>query len=185
MNNYRELVERLAKTNSSERIPNATIDHATVLIENLFAHAHEKVRILSGQLNKDVYGASEILGKARTFLRGECGVSNEGKKRLEILLQEPQLDIGENPLVRMCKEEPEFSNICEVKCISDAKDREISCHFIVADGKAWRFEPDKRTPAAIACFNEPEIGKQLDEMFDVLFGRGTPLTSSEQNVSSK
>lgn len=176
MNNYRELVERLAKSNSSEKIPNATIDHAAVLIENLFAHAREKVRILSGQLNKDVYGASGVFDKARDFLRGECGVSNEEKKQLEILLEAPLSDIGENPLVRMCREYPDT---CKVKYISGDKDKEINCHFIVADGKAWRFEPDKRTPAAIACFNDPEIGKQLDEMFGVLFERGTILESRD------
>lgn len=177
MNNYRELVERLAKSNSSEKIPNATIDHAAVLIENLFAHAHEKVRILSGQLNKNVYGASGVFEKARAFLRGEHEASKEGGRRFEILLEAPSSDIGENPLVRLCREETEFSNICEVKYISDPKDKEINCHFILVDGKAWRFEPDKETPAAIACFNDPEIGKQLDEMFDVLFKRGVLLES--------
>lgn len=173
MDSYRKLVERLSESNSSERIPNATVAHAAVLIENLFSHACESVRILSGQLNKDVYGLSGVYEKAIGFLRG--GANREPRKRLEILLESPPDDISDNPLVRACKEDPELSELCDVKIISDEKDKAISCHFIVADGKAWRFEPNKETPAAIACFNEPEIGKQLDEMFSVLFERGKPL----------
>jgi len=174
MENYRNRVKQLADSHSKEVIPNATVAHATVLIENLFSHAKSKVCIFSGQLNKEVYGNSNVFNNAVAFL-------SKPTSELEILIEDPPADVMENDLVLACIKRGEGAGKCTIKFVQTPQDKEINCHFIIVDGKSWRFEPDKRSAAAIACFDDDIFGKQLDDIFSSMFSRAALLNPQVSN----
>lgn len=166
MEDYKALVKRLADQKSSETIPNASISHAAVVIENLFSHADKSIRIFTGELNKEVYSLSAVREAAKDFLAKRAGT-------LEILIQNllGAGDISEHQLIRDCLE----NSNCKVQYVTDENDKKINCHFIVADGRAWRFEPDKNTFEAIACFNDQDSAKKLESIFNTIFPRAKEL----------
>lgn len=163
MESYDALVKRKADEKSTDVIPNADIPHATVLVENLLSHAGSTCRIFTGTLNNKVYGSPRVLAAAENFL------ARKGK--LEILIENPPGDILEHPLVLKCKSE---ANDCDLRKVVSVDD-DLKCNFIVADGTAWRFEPDKNVPAAVGCFNDPDAGKKLEDVFAAIFPRGKKL----------
>ena len=82
MKKYNEMVRDYADRKCEDLIPNSGIEHAEVLIKNLFSHAENEVRILTGSLNARVYGTSEVLKSVDEFLH------SGSNKKIKILLQD-------------------------------------------------------------------------------------------------
>lgn len=171
MENYRKLVKKLADEGSSDLIPNGGVEHAEVLIENIFYHAKNTVRVFTGRLNARVYGAKDIVDNAKEFLQ------LDKNNKLQILIQEYSDDdlkqFASHNLITMCKEQ--FDDMCEIKAVNDADDKNVDSHFVVMDEIGYRFEPNKEKPTAIGCFNDAEKAKILNQMFDKMFERGKDL----------
>ncbi|MES9884049.1 MAG: hypothetical protein ABW185_24650 [Sedimenticola sp.] len=168
MDNYRKMVKRYADEKNTELIPNGGTDHAEILIENIFSHAHDTVRVFTGTLNARVYGSDGVVEKAAEFL-----LSNKNSK-LEILLQDID-DIESlrgHPLINAC------GKIDEDRCVfksANEKEKSASSHFVTMDNLGYRVEPDKSKPAGIGCFNDPKLAVVLNDYFDTMFDRGTTL----------
>lgn len=52
---YRRRVERLAIERTGEPIANGSVDHASIIIENMFKNAKKQVSILSGHLGEQLH----------------------------------------------------------------------------------------------------------------------------------
>lgn len=172
MDYYRKLVKHLADEKSTDLIPNGGTDHAEVLIDNIFSHAKNSVRVFTGHLNSRVYGTDSVVSKAMDFLQ------SGPETKLSILIQE-DLDssfFAHHRLVRMC--EDMFSDRCEVKMVAE-EDRKHQKHFVTMDDSGYRVEPDKEKPAGIGCFNDSETATKLNENFDDMFSRGQLLTTGK------
>lgn len=167
MNRYKMMVKRLADSKSSELIPNGGTEHAEVLIENIFSHANNVVRIFSGELNARVYGSSVVIDQAKDFLQSGAG------KKIKILVQE--LDdaslqlLKMHELVKMCREIN--ADACEIKSV-DERDKEVGSHFVIMDDQGYRLEPDRSKPTGIGCFNDDKTAAQLSKIYDDMFSRG-------------
>ena len=181
MEHYRKLVKRLADEGSSDLIPNGGTEHAEVLIENIFLHARDVVRVFSGELNARVYGASNIVENAKEFMQSGSG------KKLQILIQDYSYDdhlrYEKHDLIHMCYEKL-GSDACEIKAVDDI-DKVVDSHFVVMDDIGYRFEPDRKKPAAIGCFNDPEMAQELIVAFDKMFERGKPLDFSPAQAEAQ
>ena len=179
MDDYRRHVKELADRSSKDLIPNGGIDHAAVLIENLFSHAISAVRVFTGDLNARVYASEPIVSNAKEFLQSGVG------KKIKILVQNP--DVARNlnhELLRMCASVG--PDLCEVK-IANETDQELKSHFVIMDEKGYRFEPDREKPTAIGCFNDKSTAKRLCDAFDAMFarGEGVSLAAQEPNTASE
>ena len=178
MDKYRKEVKNLADSNSSNIIPNSSIEHAAVLIENLFSHAHHSIRIFSGNLNPKVYNKREVICAADKFLSRD---TSEAAKKLEIIVQN-EIEIGdgdENKLYDLCKK---YESICEIK-LADEQGKSVESHFIVTDKTAYRLEPDRNKHVAFACFNNPDSACELDRFFEEMYARGTEYKRKEDDLA--
>ena len=78
---YKKAVKESAENKSEDLIPNGGVEHAQVVIENLFNIARKNINIFSGQLNHKVYAVDNIVSSIDRFF-------NKTKGTLRILLQE-------------------------------------------------------------------------------------------------
>ena len=96
--NYKEYVKEKAKKKDAEIFPNGTVEHAKVVIENLFEIAQRKINIFSGQL-ADVYESDVILENIKKFLE-------KSNSELKILLQDVEKNskkLKKNAFVKLCE----------------------------------------------------------------------------------
>jgi len=166
MKKYNEMVRDFADQKSEDLIPNSGLEHAEVLVKNIFSHASNEVRIFTGRLNPSVYGTPEVIKSITGFLHDGTD------RKIKILLQDidPNKlgDFKKNHLYKLCKEWPDS---CEIK----TTDSELQSHFVVMDDNGYRIEPDKSEPVGIGCFNDKDLSERLVTLFDGLFTTGTVL----------
>ena len=62
---YRQRIRTLARRRDGQAIYNATVEHATIIVEHLFSNAGESVDILTGSLNPRVYGRDRVIEEAQ------------------------------------------------------------------------------------------------------------------------
>lgn len=163
MDKYRQMVKRNADFKSKDLIPNGGVEHAEVLIENIFSHANNTVRVFSGCLNGRVYGSDSVTTEAAAFLKNS-------DNQLMILLQdiEDWAELDNNELVKIC--DRDNSGRCIIKKVVP-EDKDIESHFVVMDDRGYRIEPDKSKPTGIGCFNDTELATKLNQRFDEMFKR--------------
>ena len=162
---YREQVQRLARKRDGEPIYNGSIEHASVIIENMFAYAKSRVSILSDNLNARAYGRDEIIEQAGLFLAGE-------NHQVQILLE----DASQKGL----KDHPFFDKFAKnenltVRSISPEYARNYGFHLLVMDDDSYRFESDKGSHAAIAAFGDTDGASSMRRFFDSVWTLSEPV----------
>lgn len=150
---YREHVKKLAAQRVGEPVYNGSADHATVIVENMFAAARNHIRVLTGDLDAKVYGTLRVVERARQF------VAHDGH-RLEILVESASFN-STHPLIEAVANE---SNVSIREIPADLSAR-IGFHFMTADDDCFRFEREKNTHAAVAAFGDVETARHLNEIF--------------------
>ncbi|ORU91448.1 MAG: hypothetical protein A6F72_02590 [Cycloclasticus sp. symbiont of Poecilosclerida sp. N] len=171
MEEYRKFVKQRAKEKSTELIPNGGIEHAEVLVENLFNCAKDTVRIFTGSLNEKVYATDNVLTSAKQFLL-------EDGRRLEILIQDGDKVSAHNGLIKLCRSDS--SSKCVIKHTTGA-DTAAKSHFVVADYFAYRLEPDRKRYTAVACFNDQSASSALSTAFKEMFDKAELLDETKNN----
>lgn len=162
---YAEMVASFADNSTPDLISNGRVEHAKILINNLFSHTQEKICIFSSELISEIYESKEVLNHAKELLAS-------GKK-IEILLQDVNdiSELNDHKFIALCRE---HEDSCEFKIVNEA-DRGIESHMVVMDKKGFRFCPNKKIKEAIGSFNNPEISSHLFREFQILFRRAVPL----------
>jgi hypothetical protein len=137
---FREHVRALAALRQGDLIYNATPDHASVIIEQLFASANDHARILSGELQASIYGNPNIVQRAKEFL-------GHSDHHLEILVERHTFN-RTHPLIA---EIGRAQNLT-ISAIKPDVSARIGYHFMTADDDCYRFERRKDSCVAIAAF---------------------------------
>jgi hypothetical protein len=176
MNQYKAMLETLSRENSSTVISNSSTEHAAALIEALVRRAKSTIRIFSGSLSKDVYANKSVVDAFISFLSRDSGF-------IEIIIQSPNSEnegtvvSDQSGLINKLLHTIGTSLLTRVSVFkADDALEDIEYHFMVVDGTAYRFEPDKTKHVAFATFNGVELGKKLNDKFDQM------LTMSRQNA---
>lgn len=164
MEQYKAYVRKRAEEKSNTLIPNGGIQHAEVLIESLFGCAEDTVSVFTGGLNSQVYATGAVLASVKRFL-------SVTSHHLNILIQEKEKVAKNNELITLC-EKTEYKSQCTIKYVTNSDDADVDSHFVVADDFAYRLEPDRLRPTAVACFNGKDISSQLNTKFTEMFDRG-------------
>lgn len=137
---FREHVRTSAALRQGDLVYNATADHASIIIEHLFASARDRVRILSGELVASIYGNPNIVQRAKEFL-------GHSDHHLDILVERHTFN-KTHPLI---EEIGEAENLAISLVKPEVSDR-TAYHFMTADDDCYRFEARKNSCVAIAAF---------------------------------
>ena len=170
---YRRSLRAHARERTGEVITNASVEHASAVVETLFAEAKSEVDILTGALTPRVYGRDAVVEEAKLFL------ASSYRNRLRIILEtDSPRDRMNHPLLKECSA---FENLC-LRRASPATQKLYGFHFLVADADCYRFERDKSRPNAIASFGHEEGAQNLKRIFEALWNRCDPIEIHLQTI---
>lgn len=162
---YREHVEKLARKREGDPIFNGSTEHASIIVERMFAHAHKSVCVLSGKLNARVYGPEEVLAEAELFLA-------DSTHSLRILVEQFDEMVWEkHPFF---KKFAAHKNVA-VRCVPPEHQQDYEFHFLLMDDDSYRFESDKSTHVAIAAFGDKQGAANLSGIFNKLWERSDSI----------
>jgi len=150
---YRSHVKRLAAERQGIPVYNGSPDHAAIIVENMFAAARSKIRLLTGDFNAKVYGNSAVVQRAREFIA-------HSDHTLEILVEDVTFN-SSHPLVAEIGAEDNVTFYEIPKAVS----ARIGFHFMTADDDCFRYEAEKNSHVAVAAFGDRETAQHLNEVF--------------------
>lgn len=166
LDEYREHVRKLATERSGGSIYNASVEHASIIVEAMFANAQRTVSILSSTFNARVYGRDEVIQEAKLFL------ASSHTNRLKIILEsDSPRDRSIHPFFRSLSSYPNI----ESRVASEEVQALYDFHFLVMDEDSYRFEPDKKFSAALGVFGHPKGAGNLSGIFESLWQRCSHL----------
>jgi len=147
--NYKEWIDDCYAKKLNQEIDNANQEHAFLLFEKLLDKADrdkEDVKIISHQLFASFY--ERLIDKVQKI------IDNENK--VDIIIETKVEDDQNNAFYSKFKEfilkaSPNFIELP---------------NFIVVGDHAYRYETDKNSIKAIANFNDPEMGKFINKLFE-------------------
>lgn len=162
MADYSSRVERLAAKRTGEPVYNESLEHATVILRNMFAHAQHSVKILTGELNQAAYGTREIVDEARRFLQ-------DPEHTIFILYEDDVLSDEQSKRNHPFLRAVEGQDRIQMRLVpKDFQDR-YAFHFVLMDEDSYRFEPNKQKFGAVAAFGDNEGGNNLGRLFEEIW----------------
>lgn len=162
---YREKVKDAITAMDARPIYNRSLEHAAIIIEEMFAVAITEIKLFTGRLNVDVYGVPPVLSQAKAFLTG-------ADHKVLILIEE-QIDeeeLQKHPFIRNMSK---FDGLEVRRLRAGVYDTEF--HMMLVDDHSYRFEPDKNQPEAVATFGDRETTEHLNTLFAQLWEAGDPV----------
>ena len=157
MNEYKELVFELFESKSGRTIANSSDAHAAILYSAMFKFADNMVCILCRNLKDSVFGNSDVLAQAQSFL--------QAGKKLHIALQD---DPQPSQFLRMILN-PAFDSQVKICRIGEVflKDGS-SFNFSTMDDRAYRLEPNREETKAIASAYDTDFTAKLNDIFQII-----------------
>ena len=165
---YKDIIDSCAITGEDRVISNSDARHAAYLLSVLFKHAKQKVQIFTGSLYKGVFGDKSLIENAIVFLKGGTD------RKIQIAFQEKSFitNMRDHSLIKAIFASLDKNELRGKMAIYDASDKDkyadITSHFTIMDGKAFRFEIDPVKMKAIANFGDKESAVKLTEIFDFI-----------------
>jgi hypothetical protein len=173
---YKEILKRLAETDSEEFVNNSSLEHAIAMIEAIFKYATSgKAYLLGDHLEATVYERPEIKDAVNAFL------GKEGS-RIDIIMQfnekSEESALHKNAFIDLLKQHNEKSKkVRFFRAINELKT--FNNHFLVLktdQGRySCRFETDINKRFATGSFNAKEYGEGLYDFFEKSIGKGSAL----------
>ena len=161
---YRAKIEALADRRKGDPVYNDSIEHAVIILQNIFSHANRSVKILTGELNKDAYGRRTIVDEVKRFV-------DDDSHTLQILFEHEDLteeeSLHDHPLLRAVAD----NDRVHLRHVPKNLQRSYGFHFVLMDSDGYRFEPDKGKFGAVASFGDEKGGKNLEKLFSTLWNR--------------
>ena len=164
---YSQLVRSLALKRDGQPIYNASVEHASIVIKNLFANAQRRVDILSGRCNARVYGRGTVVEEASLFL------AMSARNRVRIILEE---DSPEDRAIHpLFKAFADFRSV-DLRIAPQTVQDLYEFHFVLMDDDSYRFESDKTKASAVAAFGHRKGAKNLDRIYEYLWKQCEPVS---------
>ena len=165
---YRARIEALAEERVGEPMYNDSIEHAVIILQNIFLHARRSVKILTGKLNRDAYARRGIVEDVKRFIEAD-------HHTLQILFEDESLvdkkEIDRHPFLR----EIAGCDRVQLRHVPQGLQQMYNFHFVLMDEDSYRFEPDKGEFGAVATFGDKDGGENLARLFSVLWDKSKPL----------
>jgi hypothetical protein len=175
---YKDIIDSCAKTGENRVISNSDAKHAAYLLSVLFKHATQKVQIFTGSLYVGVFGKESLIENAVAFLKGGSD------RKIQIAFQEKSFltTMRDHRLIKAVLASLESDEIQGKIEVYDASDKDkyadLTSHFTVMDGKAFRLEIDHAKKNAIANFGDKKSAVKLTEIFDFIISNSQEVIFS-------
>ena len=155
----KKVIECISNPECEDVILNNNIQHATILIEQMFKHATQRVRLLSVSLDAALYNKKNVLDAISNFL------STEGTN-LEIVT-EKNICVKNNAklLSILNKHKKQVGRRVAEPWLS----KQYKYNFLVSDDSTYRFEGDKSKHEATAEFHNQDYALKLNKVFDKIY----------------
>jgi len=151
---YTIILQQLLELNSAMPFENGKAEHAAAIIRLFLQKAEMNISIFCNSLDRRVYGERSVQDAAKKCI--QRGVS------LRIICQKrPDKDI-ESFYEKLLAGASDVSSLQ----IGEGKLESFKENFSVADSKMYRYEPDRSRCKAVACLNDPEAAKILQNSFE-------------------
>lgn len=177
MNDFKNMVSRLAKSGENRLFLNSSEEHAVVVLSEMFKNAKSSVRIFAGCLYEHVGNSPEYIQSISDFIERngsvkillnnynpEAGAKSNLFKRLAYYQE-----LGKAVEIRQTDAKPYLAN--------DADKKEV--HFTIADEKAYRVETDTVQRAAACNFGGEALAKNFVAFFENLFKEASEINLNQ------
>lgn len=154
----KRVIECIHNPECDEVILNHNIEHATVLIEQMFIHAVQTINLLSISLDSRLYAKDNVVSAIKEFL------TKDGTT-LNIVTEEKICSNGNAKLLEIFKE---FKGKVTCKEAKSWLSAQYSYNFLIADDATYRFEADKKNHKASAGFHDATIVGKLSGIFKAI-----------------
>lgn len=163
LENFRQIIYRLAERSSGEFVYCSSMEKTVLMIERILLNAKDKVYIFTDHLDMDLWGHCDIIGAAYEFLRKENSrliiVAQFNRKKKDVLFT--------SIFLRNLKD---FKDKISVYEVGDLLKNNFRYHFIVSmdrNGKhPFAYEYDLINNEIAGSFNREEISKKLIMFFE-------------------
>ncbi|SMM99513.1 hypothetical protein SPONN_646 [uncultured Candidatus Thioglobus sp.] len=155
----KKVIECIVDPACTEVILNNDIYHATILIEQMFKHATQKVKLLSVSLDSRLYSQKNVLDAMRGFLQKQY-------TSLDIVTEQ---EICPESNVALLKILDKFKTKISAKIAEPWLSEQYEYNFLVADESTYRFEGDKNKHEATVEFHNKEYTLKLNNVFDKIY----------------
>lgn len=168
---YRKYIEDLANNRSTEEFYNSDLNHAKIVLANMFRIAENKVRVFCKDMLSEVNSDSEYLKQVGFFL--------ERGGEVDVLLHNYTDELKDKAIWKLLdsyiKEGKVRVHYNNGKGFRNSDGNFV--HFTVVDNMAYRFEFDIENKQARGFFNSPEDAKYLVDAFDKVFDSNTTVVN--------
>ncbi|MDC9726798.1 MAG: hypothetical protein PSN35_03040 [Candidatus Thioglobus sp.] len=152
---YEKKVVECLNAQQNEIILNCNIDHAEILIKQMFLNAAHTVNLLSNKLDANLYERNDIVDAIRRFLNREGTTLN--------IAIEGNMDQGSIQLIGLL----ENHDINPVR-IPDWLKEQYKYNFITMDDTGYRFETDREKHEAVVNFGDTQQTEKLNNIFNTI-----------------
>lgn len=173
---YREFLENLARTNSTDFFTNGGKDFASILMSVLLDNTDTEARIFCMGFRPELVCTPDYSTALKSFLE-------DPSKKLRVLVESDEYIEDEG--VRMLGEafrKPHHASI-GIKKISEGDRKKLMDevggghnNFAVYDDSKYRFEYDPDNFKAFGCFNDKEASARLIHLFDEAYAKAEDLS---------
>lgn len=149
---YENKVIEYLNAQQDDIILNSDINHAGILIKQIFLNAVHTVNLLSNKLDAELYERVEIINAIQSFLNrgGKLNVAIEGKiDKNSTNIQELLTKHGIQPTV-----------------VPDWLQKQYEYNFLTMDDTGYRFESSREEHKASVNFGDKNQTKKLNAIFD-------------------
>jgi hypothetical protein len=153
---YRESVEALAVSGSSDRFSNGAPIHAAIIFDVFFRHAKRSVKIFCQNLAENVFSCPLILKSAKEAVARGVSISVITQKKAD-----------ETVFSEWLKSLPNVFFI-ENASKKDPRIRMLNSNFAVMDSTAYRYEENAAKIHAVACMNDRNTARKLEGLFALI-----------------
>lgn len=162
MHEYRVVIRSLLDTNSEDVVQNESLSHAAIILAEMAQHAKNSFFAIAQSLNHEAWDEEVVQALADALRRGVD---------IELLVT----DTDEANLAHLRSWNGEIRN-----CIKKVSAKILNLgfdlpNFAVMDGKALRFEVDKKCASATFCANVPRNALIAQGWFRTLKQGALPL----------
>ncbi|MEM6381554.1 MAG: hypothetical protein AAF739_02680 [Pseudomonadota bacterium] len=153
---YKQKIDRMIRESTGEIILNGTHEHAAIILERMFAHASESVRILTRKFDPRTYCVPETVAAARSML-------TDRKLSIMVLVEEiDSINSEHNPYLGEFRKLENF----QIKEVADQLKSPVDVNFALMDERGYRFERDQSGATAVVSFGEKTLTHRLKRLFD-------------------
>jgi len=176
---YKNRIHDFAERLDPYTFSNEGIEHAEIVLSEMYEHANEFVYVYCGHLSEQLTSRPLFFNALTAYLA--CG----GKQLKVLIADKPNPEDMSPALIRIlekCKKnKSENSNDNSIECrlLKDTDginshfqfNEKKSIHFSVADNRAFRLEIEPEKYRAFCSFNNVEISTKLSSIFMTYFNK--------------